>query len=128
MGSKQDIEAGSKAKYGAYDDVLVEPERALLLPTGSDSPTTSSVSTPRYSLVHLVCAFVGGAALCIGARFLLDVSGIAGPPPLGHDVRVQAPPYVGSTEVHHFPPAAPTNAFPDLFPTRCVLFKSVEQN
>lgn len=128
MGSKQDVEAGSKAKYGAYDDVLVEPERELLLPTESYSPTTSTISTPRYSLVHLVYAFVGGAALCIGARFLLDVSGIAGPPPLGNDVRVQAPPYVGSSEVHQFPPVAPTNAFPDLFPTRCASFKLVEQN
>lgn len=128
MGSKQDVEAGSKAKYGAYDDVLVEPERELLLPTESYSPTTSTISTPRYSLVHLVYAFVEGAALCIGARFLLDVSGIAGPPPLGNDVRVQAPPYVGSSEVHQFPPVAPTNAFHDLFPTRCASFKLVEQN
>lgn len=117
MQSKQDVEAGSKANYGVYDDAHVEPERELLLPTESDSPTTSTISTPRYSLVHLVYAFVGGAALCIGARFLLDVSGIAGPPQLGDDVRVQAPPYAGSTEVHQFPPVAPTNAFPDLFPT-----------
>ena len=28
-----------------------------------------------------------------------------------------APPYAGSTEVHPFPPATPTNAFPSLFPT-----------
>jgi hypothetical protein len=128
MQSKQDVEAGSKANYGVYDDAHVEPERELLLPTESDSPTTSTISTPRYSLVHLVYAFVGGAALCIGARFLLDVSGIAGPPQLGDDVRVQAPPYAGSTEVHQFPPVAPTNAFPDLFPTRCASLRSVGQN
>lgn len=28
-----------------------------------------------------------------------------------------APPYVGSTEVHQFPPAEPTNKFPGLFPS-----------
>ncbi|KAG0707438.1 histidine phosphatase superfamily [Suillus ampliporus] len=117
MGSKQDVESGSNAKYGAYDDALLEPERESLLPSGSGSPAPTTASTPRYSLVHLVCAFVGGVALCIGARFLFDVSGITGPPPRGDDVRVQAPPYVGSTEVHQFPPASPTNAFPDLFPT-----------
>ena len=40
--------------------------------------------------------------------------------PLHHDdvsnVKV-APPYVGSTEVHQFPPAEPTNKFPKLFPS-----------
>jgi Histidine phosphatase superfamily (branch 2) len=28
-----------------------------------------------------------------------------------------APPYVGSTEIHHYPPPSPTNDFPSLFPT-----------
>jgi hypothetical protein len=28
-----------------------------------------------------------------------------------------APPYVGSSEVHNFPPHSPTNAYPSLFPT-----------
>ena len=28
-----------------------------------------------------------------------------------------APPYIGSTEIHHYPPASPTNDFPSLFPT-----------
>ncbi|EKM83174.1 hypothetical protein AGABI1DRAFT_33745 [Agaricus bisporus var. burnettii JB137-S8] len=27
------------------------------------------------------------------------------------------PPYVGSSEVHHYPPAEPTNKFPELFPS-----------
>ena len=38
---------------------------------------------------------------------------------LHHDnVEIQvAPPYVGSTEVHQFPPAKPTNKFPELFPS-----------
>jgi hypothetical protein len=118
MGSKQDVELGS-----AYDNV-VEPEREFLLPSHlhSSEPSLPTTATPQYTLVHLVCAFVGGVALCIGARFLLDISAIAGPPPQG-DVIVQAPPYVGSTEVHQFPPASPTNAFPDLFPTKCVSFK-----
>jgi len=34
------------------------------------------------------------------------------------NVQVQvAPPYVGSTEVHQFPPVEPTNKFPQLFPS-----------
>lgn len=33
------------------------------------------------------------------------------------EVTALAPPYVGSTEVHHFPPTEPTNAFPSLFPS-----------
>lgn len=116
MGSKQDIESSP------YNDEL-EPEREFLLSSHQhfSETTLPTTTTPKYTLAHLVYAFVGGVALCIGARFLLDISGMTGPPPKG-EMTVQAPPYVGSTEVHHFPPVSPTNAFPDLFPTRCVSF------
>jgi hypothetical protein len=34
-----------------------------------------------------------------------------------NSAHVLAPPYVGSTEVHNWPPPSPTNDFPSLFPT-----------
>ena len=117
MQSKQDVESCT-----TYNDLdIVEPERELLLPSHSRSSDLPIAPTPQYTLAHLVYAFLGGVALCIGARFLLDISTVADPSS-HREITVQAPPYVGSTEVDHFPPTSPTNAFPDLFPTKYALF------
>lgn len=72
--------------------------------------------------------FVGLSFLC-GIVSCLVVQGIYcavrnDPSPMGvqscssHSAAgARAPPYVGSSEVHNFPPTKPTNAFPSLFPT-----------
>lgn len=93
-------------------------------------------SSPRFSLSHLTLAFLGGGvallvgqfALCGANCFMRSTSGkvtshsspyVQGPVgsgALGPSVLV-APPWIGSSVAHKYPPASPTNARPDLFPT-----------
>ncbi|KAF9265875.1 phosphoglycerate mutase-like protein [Marasmius fiardii PR-910] len=114
---------------GGHDD----EERETLLPTHikqeydsetEQSTTTSSRLTRRsFSLLHITGAFAGGVLACILAQYAicgrtcissysnaLEVTG-------SQQEAAVAPPWVGSTTVHHFPPTSPTNAFPSLFPT-----------
>ena len=86
-----------------------------------------SCSRNTFGIFHITAAFVLGAvvsvvtqyALCGTNCFRFNASAdSAAHRPLQHnEVTVLAPPYVGSTEVHNFPPSKPTNAFPSLFPT-----------
>ena len=70
---------------------------------------------------QLVGAFAIGVLCTVAMHFIIaHCSNYSSS--LYHDnvsnVEVQvAPPYVGSTEVHQFPPAEPTNKFPELFPS-----------
>ncbi|CCM02907.1 uncharacterized protein FIBRA_05021 [Fibroporia radiculosa] len=104
-----------------------DPESEALLPTSqqkiqdpAQSRCTSrcSVFTSRHAW-QMSLAFLSGIMACaflqllIGSRHWL----FSGQDADTLNVNILAPPYVGSTEVHHFPPATPTNYFPSLFPT-----------
>jgi hypothetical protein len=135
MTGRPDVESGIVS-----DDVHEShhAETEALLPT-----TTSDVETPdfstkskasfyarpcvqaKYGILHITTAFVLGTVAC-----LLTQYAICGPgcfrkheptSSYGHAsqevVTVLAPPYVGSTQVHNYPPTKPTNAYPSLFPS-----------
>ena len=76
-----------------------------------------------FQRVYLLSSFLAGVALCLVAQFLWcymrpsDLGTNTAVPPGRGQVEVFAPPYAGSSEVHNFPPASPTNNFPSLFPT-----------
>lgn len=89
----------------------------------SPAKTPTFYTRPRFGLLHLSLAFLAGTLACFIAQFAIcgpncfsqnakDIS-IA---KVDSDVNI-APPYVGSTERHNFPPPSPTNAFPSMFPT-----------
>ncbi|KAL0571706.1 hypothetical protein V5O48_010246 [Marasmius crinis-equi] len=116
-----------------YMAVAADVEREALLPTYAKqeldeepittSPKSSSRLTRRsFSLLHIAGAFTGGILACILAQYAIcGRPCIYGSSSLNEDDSqagaAVAPPWVGSTTVHNFPPASPTNAFPDLFPT-----------
>ncbi|PCH38306.1 phosphoglycerate mutase-like protein [Wolfiporia cocos MD-104 SS10] len=124
MSSYEDVENGEEYKQYHHSD----SESQALLPTTStqavereDKPaciSRCSLSPSRHAW-QLSLAFVGGILTCA----LLQVAFGSSYWPWAREVTSSttnaalAPPYVGSTEVHHFPPASPTNAFPSLFPT-----------
>jgi hypothetical protein len=131
----QDVELGQSEEYKEIYD-SADTEREALLPTSiapeersveikpAASPATlcSSVK-PRFDFRHIGLAFVGGVLACILAQYAACGSGCFSSRANSQDVSMSksphdfAPPYVGSTERHHFPPHSPTNAFPSLFPT-----------
>ena len=78
-----------------------------------------SCSQKTFGVFHLTSAFVLGAVACIVAQYAIcGTNCFRGSVPLQNsEATALAPPYVGSTEVHHFPPSKPTNAFPSLFPS-----------
>lgn len=135
MFGKPDVEAGEGYAPAAYE--AVDHERETLLPTTLEtdnidrppkSPQSSSspfCTNKRFGVLHLLLAFGAGTLACIAGQFIVCGPNCftAGKVNTGDrivaaaTVSVLAPPYVGSTERHHFPPASPTNAYPTLFPT-----------
>lgn len=89
----------------------------------------SGASTPPYGLKHLLASFVGGIAACLALQLSLfgpdcySFRGRTGSSRAGasDQVDVYAPPWVGSTTVHNYPPPSPTNDFPEIFPTEYAL-------
>ncbi|KAG6828354.1 hypothetical protein H0H92_008242 [Tricholoma furcatifolium] len=128
MSSKPDIEAGEAYARDSFDG----QERQSLLPSTSGAttdplPSSKSSNTPRFSrrfsTLHLFLAFLAGLAAC-GVTQLVFCGPSCFLPRKSNNgsvaednVRVLAPPYVGSSTVHHFPPTSPTNAAPTLFPS-----------
>lgn len=109
-----------------YHDDFDAESRGLL--TGEKLPTDeqpkSVVTAKRFGYAHLAAVFCVGVASAVLAQTLL---GYAAPSakltgnihqerPYGPSALAAAP-WAGSTEVHPFPPASPTNNFPELFPT-----------
>ncbi|EIW65115.1 phosphoglycerate mutase-like protein [Trametes versicolor FP-101664 SS1] len=99
----------------------VDPESQALLPQEneySEPAPTPSVHRP-YRLRHVVLAFAAGILSAVLVELAL-CSHYTLPflpqdqPAVYADL---ASPDAGSTEVHKFPPSAPTNAFPSLFPS-----------
>ncbi|KAG5640451.1 hypothetical protein DXG03_008594 [Asterophora parasitica] len=128
MAGKPDVEAGQA--YHSYD--TGDGERETLLPTtsGADAPsvsrTSESSSKKQFGFLQLFLAFLAGTLACGATQFIICGPSCFSGGKASHDRRpsdhsakidVLAPPYVGSTEIHHFPPASPTNANPTLFPS-----------
>ncbi|KAF8452345.1 histidine phosphatase superfamily [Boletus edulis BED1] len=80
-------------------------------------------SSPKYALKHLLASFTGGIAACLAVQLSLFGPGCytlrerTGSSGALDEVNAYAPPWVGSTTVHNYPPPSPTNDFPELFPT-----------
>lgn len=117
-----------------YKDYGTEHENDALLPNhskpregdeqarGSSSTKESFGSRPHFTILHLSIAFLAGTLACFFAQYAIcgtNCFSDSEPQPSysNSDVNVLAPPWAGSTQVDHFPPASPTNAFPSLFPT-----------
>ena len=117
---EQDVEFGEGYKH--KDD-----EQQALLPSSipvesSESSLTQSrscCSKRSFTLTQLVAAFVTGSLACIAVQFAASVCSPSSSTRTtsGDSVNVLAPPYVGSTQVHNWPPPSPTNDYPTLFPT-----------
>lgn len=143
MPHSTDIERGeAEYKEKAYDDELEATEQEALLPSAVDDhisggkiPAKFCTSYhPRFGPFHLLLAFLGGSVALLVGQFALSstncftrstsgkvnpqpyVQGPAGSGALGPSALV-APPWVGSSVAHHYPPPSPTNAKLDLFPT-----------
>ncbi|KAJ3556987.1 hypothetical protein NM688_g1721 [Phlebia brevispora] len=101
---------------------------ALLTGQNSKHDEDDPRHTSHHSLLwnarlYLAVAFVSGVFLTVVVQVIICAARHNGstPPRLGtlptEAVEIYAPPYAGSSEVHKFPPAKPTNVFPSLFPT-----------
>ncbi|KIP05069.1 hypothetical protein PHLGIDRAFT_31059 [Phlebiopsis gigantea 11061_1 CR5-6] len=79
----------------------------------------SATDSDTHPKLYVVVAFLTGAIASIGAQYIFCTpqSGVNTVSVPQRSIEVFAPPYAGSSEVHHFPPASPTNVFPSLFPT-----------
>ncbi|KAF5386917.1 hypothetical protein D9615_002003 [Tricholomella constricta] len=125
---KPDVEAGLAYAPDSYE--AGDSERQYLLPSTGEadpalaSPKASPTSPPKrqFGVLHLFLAFLAGTFACGVTQFI--ISRCYSCDKANHDrpmieakVQAIAPPYVGSTEVHHFPPVSPTNAHPTLFPS-----------
>jgi len=126
-GPKPDVEAGEQYAQTSYE--IPDGEHDALLPSPIPTQSLSTKSSTRcwnskrFGLLHLSLAFSAGLFSCALMQFAAfgpdcfrqktsnELSSQGGP------ASVLAPPYVGSTERHNFPPATPTNAYPSLFPT-----------
>ncbi|KDR81978.1 hypothetical protein GALMADRAFT_240377 [Galerina marginata CBS 339.88] len=139
MPGRRDLETGDNVDaQNVYDSQDTETE--ALLPTAR--PEVELLASPKgkasffndkpcgqakFGLLHVSGAFLLGTIACLLAQYAICGSGCftsrsnSQPAASTHQnqdsVSVLAPPYVGSTEVHRFPPTKPTNAFPSLFPS-----------
>ncbi|KIJ62097.1 hypothetical protein HYDPIDRAFT_94962 [Hydnomerulius pinastri MD-312] len=80
------------------------------------------MAVPKRGLgvTHMAGSFVGGVVLCLAVQLAVFGRGcfVAESAAKGENrVGVYAPPWVGSTTVHNYPPPSPTNHYPELFPT-----------
>lgn len=128
MAGERDVERGGEYKLLEFND----SEDQALLPTSSadvakprteQSTCFAHSTSPKYNVLQLSAAFVAGAIACmLGQAAYNSCCSFTGCRPNtaydGSSRHVQvAPTHVGNTEIHNFPPATPTNAFPSLFPS-----------
>ncbi|KAG5337265.1 hypothetical protein C0989_010032 [Termitomyces sp. Mn162] len=117
MVGKSDVETGEAYARDSYDG----QERQSLLPSTSGAPVGSP--TKKFGVLHLGLAFLAGVIACAVAHlFACPGCFVHGRTNYSNSttdnrVKVFAPPYVGSTQVHNYPPSSPTNANPTLFPS-----------
>jgi hypothetical protein len=128
MDSNTDVEAGDNSSYKPEPEF--EEQQSLLSSSTRNvqpSPSTSRLTTccsstsksRTFSTPYLIFAFLLGSLACMLAQYALFGTScfLSRSPPANDSAHVLAPPYVGSTEVHKWPPATRTNDVPTLFPT-----------
>ena len=118
----------------ARDLDVTQEETESLLPNSTPQiqslPSSSSKQLKfckqhTFGVLHISIAFILGVFACLlaqGVVFGLSCFTHKAQTSVIGDakkdaVSVLAPPYVGSTSVHNYPPTNPTNAFPSLFPS-----------
>ncbi|KAJ3514189.1 hypothetical protein NLJ89_g2508 [Agrocybe chaxingu] len=124
MLGRSDVESGVA---GAETEALLPTTRPEVDIPSPKSPkfSKSCNQEPKFGFLHVSAAFILGSIACLVAQYALCGTGCFTRPPISSNrhgseenkVTVLAPPYVGSTEVHKFPPSKPTNAYPSLFPS-----------
>ncbi|KAK2460651.1 hypothetical protein APHAL10511_007121 [Amanita phalloides] len=91
-------------------------EQDALLPLSS--PSTRNT---QFKTLHLTAAFFAGILTCFVAQYSLCGLRCFNSNAVESSASVKAhlfaPPYVGSSEIHAYPPPSPTNLYPSLFPT-----------
>ncbi|KIL68527.1 hypothetical protein M378DRAFT_158328 [Amanita muscaria Koide BX008] len=100
------------ADYNEQDALL--PSAAVQV--ASQAPNRDT----QYKVLQLTAAFFAGLLTCFVAQYSRYGFNCFSNPNAGGlstSAGLIAPPYVGSSEVHNFPPSSPTNAYPSLFPT-----------
>ncbi|KIO02534.1 hypothetical protein M404DRAFT_147468 [Pisolithus tinctorius Marx 270] len=118
MDHDDDLEACAAEREGLLASHKQPPTDVLATSVKSPRPESQG---PRFTLTHLLSSFAGGVTLCFVAQLLMQR--LKCPPELYSGIEkegqanILAPPFVGSTQVHNFPPPSPTNYYPDLFPT-----------
>ena len=130
MSGRHDVETGDRTETEALLPTPHPSQDDTFL--GSPTKTSSSNSYVRpcveqkVGVLYLIAAFLLGAsavvlgqlAICGRDCFTPRTSAeCAVPTRISSEENAFAPPYVGSTTVHHYPPAKPTNAYPSLFPS-----------
>ena len=119
-----DVEAGDDS----YKPEPETEEQQSLLPSSTTvppaAPSASRLSAccpskaRTFSTPYLILSFVAGSLACFLAQYAFFNTPCPSSRSLAdNSAHVLAPPYVGSTEVHNWPPATPTNDVPPLFPT-----------
>ena len=96
-------------------------EQQQLLPSHAADPSFSPPPSPSkgrtFSTPYLLLAFLAGIVVCLPLQYLFSGTSCSSSSSADNSAHVLAPPYVGSTEVHNWPPPSPTNDVPPLFPT-----------
>lgn len=131
-----DLEPGVEGHNGqeASERVgLLSGSQQALPITGTDYEdgrrltVNGGTNVSRYTLKHLLASFAGGVTACLavqlslyGIRCYSTREGTGSSGANADKVNVYAPPWVGSTSIHEYPPPAPTNNNPELFPTKYV--------
>lgn len=119
--SQPDLEQGNDD-----DENIAQQEQQSLLPTEAkqplelqhDAPTAIPTSTTQSRLLPYAASFTAGILACLVFQYLAFSCPQATPAPYGYEGLVYlAPEHAGSTVVHNYPPASPTNAIPSYFPT-----------
>ena len=118
-GYPKDVEASQNVRDG-YVAEGYENEPLL-----SSKETEYSPRKRRFSLIHIIIAFLAGilvqffvGRVSSGALSLSNTQ--SSPSRVSTNTEAGdgfVPPYVGSTEVHNYPPTNPTGVDPELFPT-----------
>jgi hypothetical protein len=136
MPDRTDIEAAaSRDEMSTYGEAETEALLPISRPVqdsfgpAKDSTTSNlirSCSQKTFGAFHITAAFVLGVIACVVTQYALcgtdcfksSTSSAQNHPLQDIKVTALAPPYAGSTEVHHFPPTKPTNGFPSMFPSQ----------
>ncbi|KAI0273831.1 phosphoglycerate mutase-like protein [Gloeopeniophorella convolvens] len=113
-----DVEAGDEYKPEVEEQQSLLPSSAREPSASTARLSASPVSSRTVSVPYLVLAFVSGALACALAQYSIFGSAcFTLKSSADNSAHAFAPPYVGSTEVHNWPPPTPTNNYPPLFPT-----------